>query len=310
MPFLANLKHRGLVSMTGRDTFKYLQALTTNNLSNPSSQFSSFLNAQGRILYDAFIYRTGESDCYLEVDLSQMEDFMAHLKRYKLRSKIVMRRLADDELQVYSVFNSSSAQSEISIPAELVHQSDQRAPKFGSRVLSPDSSALASLQLPESSVSTYTQARFLNAIAEGPEEMIPEKALPQESNIDHMHGLEYRKGCYLGQELTVRTYHTGVVRKRIVPVRLFPTSGEPPETVSAGLGNVSDDENKWVPTERCEITSQNDSGVKKRSSGRVLAAIGNVGIALCRLENMQQGTIEKDGQQVGVRPYLPAHWPR
>lgn len=306
MPGLAHLDHRALVSLKGRDTFKYLQALTTNNLSTPSSQFTSFLNAQGRILYDAFIYRTGESECLVEVDASTVDGFLAHLKRYKLRSKFDMRMLTQDELKVYSVFKLSQGHPSLSIPTSTVHQLDQRAPGFGYRILSSSTP----LEMPETTVAEYTQSRFLNAIAEGSEELIPEKALPQESNIDYMHGLDFHKGCYIGQELTVRTHHTGVVRKRIVPIRLFPSAELLPNLVSDNLENATEEVKKWIPQERCEIVAQVDGGLKARPSGRLLASIGTVGIALCRLEKIGLGSITREGEKLSVMPYRPKHWPQ
>jgi folate-binding protein YgfZ len=79
----------------------------------------------------------------------------------------------------------------------------------------------------------YTMHRMLLGVPEGFAEIIPGQALPLESCMD-IHGggecssfcadfaVDFRKGCYLGQELTVRTYHTGATRKRILPIRLFP----------------------------------------------------------------------------------------
>lgn len=88
----------------------------------------------------------------------------------------------------------------------------------------------------------YTIHRFLHGVPEGSVELQPLNALPLNSNMDLMGGSEnttliifpsiprltflfpvdFRKGCYVGQELTVRTYHTGVIRKRIYPVQLYP----------------------------------------------------------------------------------------
>lgn len=304
MSSLTWLKHRAIVALKGRDTFKYLQGVTTNNLAEPSSQFTAFLNPQGRLLYDAFIYRTAESECLVEVDASKIDEFMAHLKRYKLRSKFDMRRLHEDELKVYSVYNLAQATSPVSIQDGTVHQIDNRSPSFGHRILSPS----VPLDIPESPLAAYTQFRYVHGIAEGHEELIQEKALPQESNIDYMHGLDFKKGCYIGQELTVRTYHTGVVRKRIVPIRIFDESDSAPVDVHAGLTSMTLDPEKWVPTDRCDVIPQSEPGVKARPSGRVLAAIGNVGIALHRLENMDPGTIVRDGKLVNIMPYRPEHW--
>lgn len=84
--------------------------------------------------------------------------------------------------------------------------------------------------------------RFINGVPEGSVEIQPMHAFPMESNLDLMgaskmpripflntflisrHLVDFRKGCYVGQELTVRTYHTGVIRKRIFPVAIHPSN--------------------------------------------------------------------------------------
>lgn len=306
MPSLARLPHRSLVHLQGRDTFKYLQALTTNNLSNPTSQFTSFLNAQGRVLYDAFIYKTGESECYLETDSVNIPGLMAHLKRYKLRSKFEMRAIEQGELDVYSLFNLPQDYSLPNLESNI-HQADQRAPHFAHRILSTSIASLESLESDTSTVQQYTLARYLNAVPEGPEEILPEKALPMESNVDYMNGLDFHKGCYLGQELTVRTHHTGIIRKRIVPLRLLqPANRTPPSTLNhqVQLGN---NDQKWVPAERCDV--QMPEGTKGRPAGRILASIGDVGIGLWRLDRLGPGKIFKDDVEVGIMPFRPSHWP-
>lgn len=307
MPSLIHLPHRSLIHLRGRDTFKYLQALTTNNLSRPSSQFTSFLNAQGRVLYDAFIYRTGESECYLETDSLNLEGLMAHLKRYKLRSKFEMRAVEQGELKVYSLFNLPETYS-MPNTETMIHQPDLRALNFGHRILSSSiDTPLEALQAQESTIQRYTQARYLNGIPEGPDEILPEKALPMESNIDYMHGLDFHKGCYLGQELTVRTHHTGVIRKRIVTLRLFQSADSiPPPTLESHV-QLDANEEKWVPRERCDV--QLPGGNKGRAIGRILSSIGDLGLGLWRLDNLSQGKFLKDGVEMGVMPYRPAHWP-
>ncbi|CCG81106.1 Putative transferase caf-17,mitochondrial [Taphrina deformans PYCC 5710] len=298
MPNLVHLPHRSLISIKGRDTFKYLQALTTNNLSRPQSQYTSFLNAQGRVLYDAFIYRTAESECLVEVDASLADGVVGHLGRYKLRSKFEMRRLDPSELGIYSLFDQSAAAA--SVPAagsaESVLQ-DTRAPNFGTRIVS-SSCPSAALDLEPSSVLEYVRHRYRHGVPEGPDELVPGRALPMESNIDYMNGLDFHKGCYLGQELTVRTYHTGVIRKRIVPVTVPPSA----ENRDAGPWSLE--------TEGSQVTFPTESGVKARPAGRVLGGVGTLGLALLRLDKVgQRGQVTINGSQVDVVASRPGHWP-
>lgn len=65
---------------------------------------------------------------------------------------------------------------------------------------------------------------FTLGIGEGFDDHPDAKCLPMECNIDFLNGINFQKGCYIGQELTARTYHTGVIRKRLVPIRLINSS--------------------------------------------------------------------------------------
>lgn len=291
-----SLPSRTLVHLAGRDTFKYLQAITTNNLATPRSQFTAFLNAQGRVLYDAFIYKTADDACLVEVDSSSLQSFIAHLKRYKLRSKFTIREVGD-ELSVHSIWDTPQA----TLPESVHLEPDQRSPAFGHRLLCP-SDSLSSLnlgaELKQESIEAYTRRRYQNGIGEGPKELLPEKALPMESNIDYMNGLDFHKGCYLGQELTVRTHHTGVIRKRLMPVQLCPE-------------NAPMDERIWTAGVDDKIDILRGEGAK-RPAGRLLARVGDLGLALCRLEKMtagQQGLVTIGEQQYKATAMIPEHWP-
>ena len=145
-----------------------------------------------------------------------------------------IRALDDGEISVWSSWKKDEiwTQHEIeraSTP-DTQNQSnpfitlDARAPGMGRRILVPSKSPLpidsedATEELP---LEAYTLRRMLRGVAEGQSEILREVALPQESNIDFMDGIDFRKGCYLGQELTIRTHHTGVVRKRILPCQIY-----------------------------------------------------------------------------------------
>ncbi|KAJ1983249.1 ccr4 associated factor [Dimargaris cristalligena] len=101
---------------------------------------------------------------------------------------------------------------------------DTRAPGMGMRLILPVAYNEPALPSTFRLVSPliYTLRRMLLGVPEGPAEIAARHALPLEMGLDYMHGVDFRKGCYMGQELTIRTYHTGVVRKRVMPVALVP----------------------------------------------------------------------------------------
>ncbi|KAK6430465.1 ccr4 associated factor [Oleoguttula sp. CCFEE 5521] len=165
---------------------------------------------------------------------------------------------------------------------------DCRAPGIGRRVLVPASSAEGSPvgksgsleELEEAPLSAYTIRRYLRGVPEGQRELKREDVLPLNANIDLMGGIDFKKGCYTGQELTIRTHHTGVVRRRILPVSLYGLATGVPETL--------DD---------TDIKKQDK---RNRATGKFIAGIGNIGLAMCRLEQMTDLVVSSEGSTVSV----------
>lgn len=323
----ARLSNRRLISVHGADAPKFLQGLTTNNLhpSWTSGWYSAFLTAQGRVLWDVFIYPTtwsraykswldsgtgkgkeeGNWSCLIEVDADEVEHLAKHLKRHKLRSKIHLKVVDEGEWNVFATWGGNASETSgpqmqhVPDPTAPIRLVDPRVPAFGQRVLLPSQDALPNAegmdQLESANLESYTLRRYFHGIAEGQKEILKDHALPQESNIDFMNGVDFRKGCYIGQELTIRTHHTGVVRKRILPVQLYPSEAMVPSTL--------DYERSWDNSPAPQGADIKKAEGRGRSAGKFLAGIANVGLALCRLEMMTdlrltaEGGMYKDGDQ-------------
>ncbi|KAI9743866.1 MAG: ccr4 associated factor [Claussenomyces sp. TS43310] len=300
------LPSRRLISLSGPDAAHFLQGVVTPNITPQASRarattaasspqprgfYGAFLNAHGRLIYDVFIYADlttttaatappGER-WFLEVDAEQVEKLYKHIRKYKLRSKFELRLIPADEMAVWSVWGDArDAASSLHLPASVVGCEDLRAPGMGVRVALPTGRG-PEVDAEESSETAYRIRRYLKGVPEGQRELIQESALPQESNIDYMGGLDYRKGCYVGQELTIRTHHTGVVRKRVLPVMFYEKREPMPTSLifKSVVGNVDAE----VIPRGTSIGRVEKSG---RSAGKLLAGIGNVGLGLCRLEIM------------------------
>ncbi|KAK6348931.1 ccr4 associated factor [Orbilia blumenaviensis] len=289
---------RKLISIQGRDAADFLHGITTNVVPDPKNVeglYSAFLTAQGRVLYDVFIYPTNHSRHSLltnssddpafliDVGAALAPELLKHIRRYKLRSKFTVK--AVDDFDVWSVPNSFRLGEDETIdhPSNLkIGCVDPRAPGMGRRIVLPaDVSPSEGLVTTPNDDLTYKLKRYLLGVPETPTEIVSGSGLPQESNIDYMSGISFHKGCYVGQELTIRTRHTGVVRKRILPVQLY-TSSEP-------LKNTTPLYDPLFGATLPEIqTGGNIARVNKkgRSAGKFFGNVGNIGLALCRLEIM------------------------
>ncbi|EPS39243.1 hypothetical protein H072_6992 [Dactylellina haptotyla CBS 200.50] len=288
---------RRLVAIQGVDAATFLNGITTNIIPVSKSVeglYSAFLTAQGRILYDVFIYPTNHSRnpaltngsdepaFLIDIGAPLASELLKHIRRYKLRSKFTARLV--DGFDVWSVPNSFRLNDELGgdIWNSRVGCVDPRAPGMGRRIVLP-SDTPPSEELPAAADDeiTYKLKRYLLGVPEAPTEIFSGTGLPQESNVDYMSGVNFHKGCYVGQELTIRTRHTGVVRKRILPVQLY-TGPEPLVSTTPVYDPVFGATLPEVPS-GANISRVNK---KARSAGKVLGNIGNIGLGLCRLEIM------------------------
>lgn len=298
---IAPLPHRRLISVSGPDTVKFLQGLITNNVHVDRNQpfYAAFLDSRGRVLWDVFVWvypallaEKGTWNCYIEVDGSEVGALRKHLKRHKLRSKVAIEPVPEEELGVWAAWGQ--AHQSVNSQAVIAELADPRGDlsTFWRMLANPDS-PLVGDGAETQDVQQYHLQRYKQGIAEGPQEIPRESALPMEVNIDLAQGIDFKKGCYVGQELTIRTKHTGVVRKRMLPVQLnFGDETIPRTSINPGT----------------DIKQLDEAGAikKGRATGKFVAHIGNVGLALCRLEMMTpmkisaEGGSYKEGMEFGV----------
>lgn len=259
----------------------------------------------------------------VEVDAAEAPRLLKHLKRYRLRAKVDVRAVEDGEWAVWSAWNDAVADTtpDASVSASDLNYTstattigcpDARAPGMGHRLVLPHNTTPASLSTSTSTcpsasasasspspsapaatpLSAYTIRRMLRGVPEGQAELAREHALPLEGNADLAGGIDFRKGCYLGQELTIRTHHTGVVRKRVLPVVLYraASGGEvgpaTPPAVLAYDGEAAATLATPLATVQAGAGIVPAGTARGRSAGKWLAGVGNIGLALCRVETM------------------------
>ncbi|RYO92248.1 hypothetical protein DL764_008160 [Monosporascus ibericus] len=320
----ARLTSRRLISIGGVDAPKFLQGIITSSILNRERGFySGFLNATGRVLHDVFIYpdtlrvgvAAGDSTLdashafIIEVDAPQLDALMKHLKRYMLRSTFKIQALDEDHCTVWQVWVNSEGSNDSEASALLsldqggaVVLPDNRAPGLGYRVVSTRPSG-PQVDLEQSDDRAYRIRRYLLGVPEGQDEILRGAALPLESNMDLMGGIDFRKGCYVGQELTIRTKHRGVVRKRILPCLLYGEDEAAPRQLEYKPDAAPAARNPALAAENIPASlSIGRHGKKGRSAGSWLRGAGNIGLALCRLQVMTD--IQLPGE-TAIAPFDP-----
>ena len=211
-----HLSHRAILRLEGEGPIAFVQDILTADIASLTPgqmRQSCLLSPQGRILVEMTIYIPPQSapheSLYIACDASQSDELMKKLKLYRLRRKITMTSCEDIALI------ASDAPLTIEQSAIIASAPDTRAPSSGYHTLLKHD-ALASLTIDD--ISAYHGARMANAIPEGPDELIPNRALMLEAGLDLFEAVDFKKGCYIGQEVTARTRYRGLVKRRLVPV--------------------------------------------------------------------------------------------
>ncbi|XP_061853166.1 putative transferase CAF17, mitochondrial isoform X2 [Colius striatus] len=264
----------------------------------PRALYAHALNVQGRCLCDLILYRLHESPeeephILLECDSGMLDTVQKHLKLYKIRRKVNITPCLD--LSLWAVIpgerTGDIASSLPQCPDQaLILTPDPRTEVMGWRLIAKKG-ANPSEVIPGShigNIQDYHRHRYKQGIPEGVKDLPPGVALPLESNLAYMNGISFTKGCYIGQELTARTHHTGVIRKRLLPVRF-----------AAPLPKDSIPEGAEICTEL------------GKSAGRFRAGGGELGIALLRLANINEPLCLKiAGDKVKLTASIPEWWPK
>ena len=305
---IAPLPSRQVLSVGGPDAAKFLQGIVTANVVSEDGHarqdgcYAAFLNATGRIMNDVFIYpgRTGfaggedGTSFLIEADTNQMDFLTRFIKRYKLRAKINVRKIQTDEVRVWQAWNDAPG-SNLDLPASdsTILLKDSRTPDLGYRILQLGEKP-PGVDLDQTSEDSYTIRRYLRGVPEGQDEILREHALPQESNMDFMNGIDFHKGCYVGQELTIRTRHRGVVRKRVLPCVIYDKQHAPPAALHYDPDGAAADPSSTERLTADMIPQETSIGrfeKRGRSAGKWLRGVGNIGLGLCRLEIMTGVTL-------------------
>jgi tRNA-modifying protein YgfZ len=216
----ALLPDRGVVKVTGDGARSFLNGLFTADIGKvtpDAPRFAALLTPQGKIIVDAIIAEAEPSDgggFFLDVPRALAKTCVDRLNFYKLRAKVMIEDLSDI-LGVMAVWDGEAATD-----YGLCYR-DPRLAALGLRVmLPPHLAAEAAKDLGATLVepADYEAHRIALGVPRGGLDFIYGDAFPHETDMDQLHGVDFDKGCFIGQEVVSRMEHRGTARTRIVPL--------------------------------------------------------------------------------------------
>ena len=227
------LEDRGLLYINGEETKKFLQNIITNNIENVSenrSCFSALLTPQGKYLYD-FIIIKHKSGFFLDCEKEIIDDLYKQLNLYKLRSKVEILNLSNEfvvaSLNKEKFLEIESSKNEEGFTIKFREDPillDPRSKELGARLiinLEKLYLSLKKLGLEVSDVNEYYNLSHELGIPQINTRNLQDKIFGIECNFEELNGIDFRKGCYVGQENTARIKLKDKLNKRLFAIKVL-----------------------------------------------------------------------------------------
>lgn len=286
--FKVPLEERGLITIGGTDRRSFLQGLISNDIDQVGVEqaiWAALLTAQGKYLHDFFITEIG-NQFFIDCEAARLVDLGKRLSRFKLRANINLG-VAED-FSVWVLFGASPAAT---VGLEVrpgrgkawkggVVYCDPRLTDLGCRAILPKATAieeLGKLDLVSGKMGEYNKCRIELGVPDGSRDMVVEKSILLENNFDPLNGVDWEKGCYVGQELTARTKYRGLIKKQLMPV-VF-------DGVTPATGTLISLEGK--------------------DAGEIRSVQGGVGLALLRLAKVEEARVGGQPLLAGATKVIP-----
>ena len=227
------LEDRGILFVQGKDAKEFLQNLITNDIdkvNETNSCFASLLTPQGKYLFD-FLVVKHKNGYFLDCEKIQIENLYNQLDLYKLRSKVEILNLSNEFVvaalsnEKFLKFEGAKNLSGFTIkyredPVFL----DPRKKELGARIiinLEKLYLSLKKLDLSASNVDEYYKFSHETGIAQKDTDQLKNKIFGIECNFEELNGIDFKKGCYVGQENTARIKLKNKLSKRLFPIQLI-----------------------------------------------------------------------------------------
>jgi tRNA-modifying protein YgfZ len=245
------LNDRGVLAVGGPDRRAFLQGLVSNDVDKvgpDQARYAALLTAQGKYLHDFMMVEAAET-ILLDAEAQRLADLKRRLSIYRLRARTVLDEQPD--LAVAAVFGDGaiaalglSGEPGMAQPfASGIAFVDPRLTALGGRCILPSASARSALTragLTEAGFRAYDHLRLGLGVPDGSRDLLLEKSLLLEAGFDELNGVDWHKGCFIGQELTARTKYRGLVKNRLMPVAIEGPAPVPRTIVTADGRDVGE----------------------------------------------------------------------
>jgi folate-binding protein YgfZ len=246
----AILDSRAVLRINGADRADFLQGLISNDVTKLARNvaiYAALLTAQGRFLHDLFLADFDDS-FLLDAEAGRLPDLIRRLTIYKLRSKVAIAPA--NEFMVCAALGKDTL-SALGLACEVgasvrfaggIAYTDPRNSAMGARLIVPREMepVLTRLGFARTDASDYDRLRLSLGIPDGSRDLVPEKSLLMESGFDDLNGIDWSKGCYIGQELTARMKYRALVKKQLVPVMVAGPMPAPGTAIMSGEDEVGE----------------------------------------------------------------------
>lgn len=229
------LGDRGVIELAGAEAAGFLQRLITNSvldIPRGEGRYAGLLTPQGKLLFDFFVVplpEGAEAGYLIDCAGEQTADLVKRLNLHKMRAKIAIENKSEN-FGVAAIFSGEAPDG-----IDGVSYRDTRGPRMGLRVIVPRSEASAKL---DSAASRYEAHRIAQGVPKGGTDFAYGDVFVHDINLDLMNGVDFKKGCYVGQEVVARVQFRKSARKRIVKIRFDGLAPAPGTQITAGETNI------------------------------------------------------------------------
>ena len=225
------LENRGLVSITGVDSKEYLQNIITNDINKVSvnnSIFAALLSPQGKYLFDFFVVKDVEG-YLLECDLNSVDELVNNLSKYKIRSKVEIKDVSSNyvvgviDFENFKIIQKEIGGNKLTLKyRESQIFVDPRDSDLGARIISSLEKlylTIKKLNLKIVKNESYIEKAFLKGIPIEGLENLRNQLFGLEINFEKLNAIDFKKGCYVGQENTARMKLKNKIRRQLMSIK-------------------------------------------------------------------------------------------